>query len=380
MQPRAKILSLLAILVLGPPWRAFADSVAEYGCHHDEITDSYFCSSGPLEGREFLTQSEVEEAILAEQKKTKDAQTAEHAEELLPPTAGRPAPPTPKKPVVAEDHFIVMSWNMKALAGPGSDYDRAAMVLAQADVASLQEMDLHGQGKGFINVIANLIQSKSQEKICRAWVQAANGDRQGYGFLWKESTIGYVDNEGVINETCGDTAATIRQSKKMKMASEATFYFKAQKKIFVVGDVFVSERPKNSDKSVNELFKSFDDSKWPVLITGDLKIGPSNSAFNLARKMEFHSALGNGKRKNWDNIWYRGVTLTQASPVDVFEKFSDARHEDIHQGFSGIYPVAAEFSLKLPSTDDLSVVGKAKAKSKAKSKKKSVKATTAQGD
>ena len=67
----------------------------------------------------------------------------------------------------------IMSWNMKALAGEGSDFDRAALVLAQADIVALQEVDLRGQGKGFLNVIGNLIQAKTQQKICRAWVQGA---------------------------------------------------------------------------------------------------------------------------------------------------------------------------------------------------------------
>jgi len=375
MQRRAEILFCLMATAFAHP--LFADELADYGCHLDEITDSYFCSTGPLEGREFVTKSEVEEAVQADKQRAKEEQK-ERPSEMLPPSPGPAIEPDnaattaadaakTEKPAEPQDHFIVMSWNMKALAGEGSDYDRAALVLSQADVAVLQEVNLKGQGKGFINVIANLIQAKTQQKMCRAWVQGANGDRQTYAFLWKENTIGYVDNDGMINEKCGETAATIRQSKKMKLASEATFYFKAQKKMFVVGTVFLDKKPKNPDKSVTDLFKSFDDSKWPVVIAGDLKLGPSNSAFNGARKLDFHSALSSNK-KYWDNIWFRGATLSQAAPVNVYEKFADARQEDIHNGFSGIFPVAAEFSLTAPAVDTVSLVSKSKPKPKKKTK------------
>jgi hypothetical protein len=198
-------------------------------------------------------------------------------------------------------------------------------------------------------------------------VQGANGERQTYAFLWRERTIGYLDNDGVIHESCGDAALTIRQSKKMKIAAEATFYFKAQKKMFVVGNVFVDKMPKNPDKIVTDLFKSFDDSKWPVMIAGDLKMGAGNPAFNGARKMDFHAALA-PKKNNWDNIWYRGANLNQASAVDLFKKFSDARREDIHKSFSGIFPVAAEFTLAQKNEDSVAVVAKPQPKKKAKKK------------
>ncbi|MGZ3723550.1 MAG: hypothetical protein ACXVA9_11495, partial [Bdellovibrionales bacterium] len=243
-----------------------------------------------------------------------------------------------------------------------------------ADIVALQEVDLHSQGKGFLNVIGNLIQAKTQQKICRAWVQGGNGERQTYGFLWKEGTIGYVDSEGAINESCGETATTIRQSKKMKLASQATFYFKAQKKMFVLGTTFMDKKPKTPEKSINELFKSLDEGKWPVVLAGDMKMGAGNAAFNGARKLGFHSAMSGGA-KGWDNVWYRGAFLGEAGPVDLYRQFSDVRREDIKKDFSGIFPVMAEFSLREDApSDTVAVVAKAKpAPAKKKSKSKSPK-------
>jgi len=111
---------------------------------------------------------------------------------------------------------------------------------------------------------------------------------------------------------------------------------------------------------LNELFQSLDDGKWPIVLAGDLKMGAGNSAFNGARKRGFHSAMG-GSSKGWDNVWYRGVHLSQAGPVDLYQKFSDARREDIQRDFSGIFPVMAEFNLgEEAPMDSLAVVAKAK--------------------
>ena len=362
MQRRAfnfRLFALLSVCVVLPYSASAAKSLSEdeLGCHQDDITESYICDSGPLLGREFLSLSEAQDALQALKAKTQE-QEAESGEEEL-----TPSEPAPVAQPENTEHLRVISWNIKALAGEGSDYDRAALVLADADVMVLQEVDLHGQGKGFMNVIANLIQAKTQEKVCRAWVQGSNGERQTYGFLWKEKTVGYLDSDGEMKESCGDTALTIRQLKKTKLASQGTFYFKAQRKMFVLGTLFMDRQPKSPDKDVNEIFKSLDEGKWPVLLAGDFKMGAGNSAFNNARKMGFHSAVS-GKKNAWENVWYRGAGVIQAGPVDLSERFSDARHEDIKKSFANIFPIMAEFNLREESKDSVSIVPKSKPKKK----------------
>lgn len=349
---------LSACIVL--PYSAAAGKLKsedELGCHQDDITESYICDSGPLLGREFLSLSEARDALQAIKSKAKEEE-AESADEKL-------RSPAPEPVAQPEDsgHLRVISWNIKALAAEGSDYDRAALVLADADMMVLQEVDLRGEGKGFINVIANLIQAKTQEKVCRAWVQGTNGERQTYGFLWKEKTIGFLDSDGEMKDSCGDTAFTIHQVKKTKLASQGTFFFKTQKKMFVLGTMFMEHQSKSPDKDVNEIFKSLDDGKWPVLLVGDLKMGAGNSAFNNARKMGFHSAVS-GKKNAWENVWYRGAGVVQAGPVDLYERFSDARHQDIKKSFANIFPLMAEFNFREESKDSVSMVPKSKPKKK----------------
>lgn len=343
----------------------------DFGCHLDEITDSYFCSSGPLEGREFLTKSELDDAVEEYKAKQKEF-AAERPSEMLPPSPEAPKSPDVRKENLENRNLKIMSWNMQALAGDGSDYDRAAMVLGKADVIALQEVDLKGQGKGFLNVIGNLIQAKTQDRICRAWVQGANGERQTYGFLWKEKAVSLVEDGGGMSDVCGESATTIHQSKKMKGASIAMFYFKPQKKMFVLGTAFLDKKPKAPDKTMSEIFKSLDEGKWPIMLAGDLKLNANNSAFKDVRKLGFRSAVSGSSGKTLDNMWYRGATLKEGSLVDLYVEFSDVRKEDIKRDFSGIFPVMAEFSFKDENvSDNLVIVSKAKpAAVKKKSKKK----------
>lgn len=333
-------------------WLALAHAAEKKGdvpgCHEVPDTESYECDSGPLAGREFVTKEEAQDAMDAFNEKAKEeaAVAAALATQHEPPAV---APL--KKETVPRDHLVLMSWNMRALKQETSDYDRAAIVLGDADLIALQEVDLRGNGKGFINVLANLIQDKSQEKICRAWIQAGSGERQTYAFLWKEKRIGFLDDSGEMKDRCGDTALTIRQASKSKASSQATFIFKPQRKMFVFGTTFTETKPKTADKHVNEVFRPFNDGKFPVVVAGDMKMGPGNSAFTPARKMGFRSAI-NGNRKAWDNFWFRGASLESAGPVDLYSRFSDQKKDVIDKGFTGIFPIVAEFSLKEKAVED----------------------------
>lgn len=377
MQRRSIIILTFICLLMTLP-RGFAEeelSYDELGCHRDEVTDSIICDKGPLKGREFLSKGEAQEELVALKKKASENQGLNEDEKIAPAPADFDAdeksepPAQPAKSTPDRENLKVISWNVKALAHEGSDYDRAALVLGDADVVALQEIDLNQQGKGFLNVIANLVQAKTQEKICRAWVQGGNGERQSYGFMWKESTVGYVNDDGEMKETCGATGLTIRQSKKMKGASGGTFYFKAQKKMFVLGSMFSEGKMKSPDKNVNDVFKSFADEKWPVLVAGDLKLGPSNAAFNGARKMGFHSALKGGK-SGWDNFWFRSAALVEAKPVNLYERFADVGRPDIEKTFGKVFPIMGKFNLKEEPKDSVEMVKK---KTPAKKKSKSAK-------
>lgn len=338
----------LTTILLSPSLGAAADVP---GCHEVPDTESYECTTGPLEGREFVTRDEAQDAMDEYNAKMKEA-----AADV--PTLPPPLPATFEQKETPEDHVVVVSWNVRALKRDGSDYDRAALVLSSADVVALQEVDLSGNGKGFLNVLANLVQDKTKNKICRGWVQAGSGERQAYAFLWKEKTVGYVDSDGEIKESCGDTAINIRQS-KTKLAGQSTFFFKALKKMFVVGNMYSDSKPKSPDKHVSEVFRSVSEEKFPVLVAGDLKMAASNSAFQSVRKLGFHSAFSSSSsKKSWENFWYRGATLVEAEAIDLNQRFSDVKREEIEKEFAGIFPVSAEFTLKEKVTDSVSLVKK----------------------
>ncbi len=304
----------------------------ELGCRTIESTGVYQCEVGSLAGREFSSKAE---ALLQSEKPVTEIETTR-------------APGT-------VDHLKILSWNVKNLARGGSDYDRAAIVLGDADLVLLQEMESEAQkGKGFLNVMADLIQGRNKEKICRAWTQAAGGGRLRYGFIWKNSKIGVVDSAGELKEDCGPLALTIRQGKKLKMAMRATFFSKAERKVFLVNSVFIDKKSKDPAKEVLELFAGLSDSEWPIIVAGDLRIGAENAAFDEARKVGFRAAIGSDKRSgnsSVENFWFHNAWPIEAHTVNLFHRFPDSPHLDIVQGLSEQFPIMAEFSLNEESAN-----------------------------
>jgi hypothetical protein len=335
-----------------------AEKRDDMGCYVDYVTEAYVCDEGPLAGREFINKAAAKESLKTLKK---DAEKYKQATSEVGPApapdarAGKKA----EAPAVPPDQLRFISWNMRSLVHDGSDYDRAAIVLADADLIALQEIDLKGQGKGFINVLADLVQAKAKQKICRAWVHDSSGERQSYGFMWKESSVGFVDGEGAMSDSCG-MALIIRQAKPMKYGSRATFYLKAPKKFFEVVTMFSDKQP---GREVSDLFRAVNDSKWPVLMAGDLKMSPGNSNLKDTAKYGFHSALRGG-RAGWDNFWYRKTGVKNARRINLYEHFSDARRQDIQRSFVGISPITADFDLKEEVKESTILVPKVKPKQK----------------
>src|SRR5262245_55521371 len=94
MRNLANIILTVAMGVMGPSSGAVESAAGDIpGCHHDDVSDSYFCSAGPLAGREFLTKSEAEEAL-----QTMREQTREREAQVEAP----PPPPTGELPAANE--------------------------------------------------------------------------------------------------------------------------------------------------------------------------------------------------------------------------------------------------------------------------------------
>jgi hypothetical protein len=265
-----------------------------------------------------------------------------------------------------DERLILMSWNVKALAREGADYDRAALVLADADVVILHEMNLAGQGKGFLNVLGDLMEGKSKQKFCRAWVQAADGTRMPYGILWRESMVGYMEMNGEMHEECSSTPITIWQHKDLHHGIHATFYTKMPRKVFELAAVFYDKKPKSAQQ-LGEIFHSAGSKQWPILMAGDFKIGARDSMFNEVGKSGYQTALDSTKRSgraSLENFWYKNAVLASSGTVNLYQRFGDSRRRDIEQGLSDLFPIAIEFRIRAdPKEEQLAstLIAKAKA-------------------
>ncbi len=271
--------------------------------------------------------------------------------------------PAGAKALASDERIIMMSWNVKALAREGSDYDRAALVLADADVVVLQEMDLNSQGKGFLNVLGALMETRTKQKFCRAWIQAPDGTRLHYGFLWRESAIGYMESDGLMHDDCGQVPFVIRQDKRVKNGVHASFYSKNPRKMFELAAVLFEKKPRAASE-VNELFRDLSDKQWPVIVAGDFKTGVQDSVLHDVASNGYQYALDSSKRSgrsSQENFWYRNAVLASSGTVNLYQRFGDSRRQDIEKGLSDLFPIAIEMRTREESKEEMTSALVAKA-------------------
>ena len=291
--------------------------------------------------------------------------------EITPDRTTAASPPTPEEastdtPALGSDErVIVMAWNIKALAREGSDYDRAALVLADADIVVLHEMDITTRGKGVLNILAGLMETKTKKKYCRAWTQAADGTRMQYGFMWREAVIGFMEPGGLMHEDCAQAPFVIRQDKGMRHGVHASFYSKAPRKMFELAAVLFSKKPQGAAE-VNDLFRDMSEVQWPVVVASDFKVSPHDTVMTDVTQNGYRFAIDSGKRSgrsSLENFWYRNGALASSGTVNLYQRFGDSRRQDIEKGLSDLFPIAIELRTQEGGTEEMSsaLVAKSKA-------------------
>jgi hypothetical protein len=365
----------------------------ELGCHRDPPGSRYHCHTGALKGREFNNKDEAQRSIASVQAQAQDSDFAVTYEDN--PDAARekvhdknlakdaqlpPPPDLLPKAVVHEKLLKVISWNVKK--GEKVDYDRIVNVLMESDIAVLQGLDLDEKGKGPLHIIGDLLQGRINEKICRMWFRNSAQGREKYGILWRNSTVGYVDESGNIKERCGEMAVVVPTNKGKGAAAVAAslFFSKVQKKMFQLGTVFLDKRQKNPKRDVPGLFKPLESSNFPTVVVGDVKFQTSD-----IKKWNFKSSIARttvaakkdrGSKSSTGNIWSRNAVVVRGVHVNLYDRFAELPTKDIDTSVSASFPMLAEVAL-VPELDDnlqTMVIKAKKEKEKAAPKKEPVEA------
>jgi hypothetical protein len=347
------MLSLYALLA----W-AHEAPLDDLGCHVDPITESYHCHKGQLEGREFVSRLEAEDALAA----TAEQKAEDKADEQS-LSAGS-----------SESSVLkVLSWNVNKVGTERFEYDRIANILSEADIIALQEVEFTKSGETSLTVISGLVARKLNEKICKAWFKTAGGDRARHAFLWRETRVGFVEKGGEIRETCTEAPQVIPlDGKKADPALPyfATFFHKSQKRMFVMASVHWDKKPKKPAKEIPAVFKKLEGLPWPTVLAGNLKVSLKDKAFHDVKKLNYKPAFGPVRKNLAENVWTKNLWIVRSEAIDLYERYPELEKKEVDKTVAGSFPVAAELSfeetadalktemVKKPSRDKSSVEDK----------------------
>lgn len=337
----------------------------ELGCHRDPPNARYHCHTGQLKGKEFATKDEAQRALasvsVAEDSDFKvsmedtpeaaaaKAEAKERDNSFLPP------PPEVETAVVNHNLLKIISWNVKKRATV--DYDRIVNILSEADIAVLQDLDLDEKGKGPLHIIGDLLQSRINSKICRMWFKNSAQGRERHGILWRQSTIGYVNESGEIKDKCGEMAVVVptNRAKGASLVASNLFFSKVQKKMFQLGSVQLESRPSHPKRDVPNLFKPLDNSNWPTIVVGDVRYNTNdlkkwNFKTNIAGT-NVTSRKGRASKSTSYNVWTKNAVVVRALHINLYDRFSEISPKEIESSLSHAFPMLAEVAL-VPEADD----------------------------
>lgn len=337
------------------------------GCHEDSTTGGYHCHTGPLAGREFVSANEAADALQALQ--TQDTRDASD-EQLAPFTPSQTESTQPALPASLQP-LRALSWNFSTIGKERKEYDRLVSVLADYDIAALQEVEFTQQGETPLMVIANLLQKRLGERICKGWFKSSTGDRGRHAFLWRDQVVAYVEKNGEFHEHCPDAPQVIRiDSKKLNPMEPyyATFFLKPKKQMFVMASVFWDKKPKKADREIASAFRKLSGLAWPIVVAGNFKISPKDKAFKETTNMKFKPVLEvKGKT---ENLWTRNVSVVRQEAVSLRDRFPELSSKEI-DSIAKNGPIAADLSFSEKEADALKTeLVKRTAKEKAAAAKK----------
>jgi hypothetical protein len=279
-----------------------------------------------------------------------------HAQaELKPDTVAmvtRPLPPTG-----GVKSLTIASWNVKHLGRNSFDFSTARL-LDSADIVTFQEVNAGISGQSALQQLAAGMNARTGEKICMGLSEIPTDAQERYAYLWKDKRVAYVKADGQIMGTCPASAITLRLGVRHadEIAREpafGTFYFRPVAQQFVFASIHLRPSGKKPQLEVPPLFSTFEAIRIPLIIAGDYNLDSTHSAFQDALTMGFQPAMRGVKtslkmkkrelNKPYDNFWYRQISMTRASVLDLYRIFPEMDARAIYNDISDHSPIVGEF-------------------------------------
>lgn len=263
----------------------------------------------------------------------------------------------PLPPSGGSKSLNVISWNVKRLGRDSFDFDTAKLLDA-ADVIAFQEVNIRESGQNALQELADGMNARTGEKICMGLSEIPTDALERYAYLWKDKRIAYVRSDGQVMITCPATAITLRLGVRhadviAREPAFGTFYFRPVARQFVLASIHLRPSGKKPQLEVAPLFATFEAIQIPLIVAGDYNLDSTHSAFHSALRMGFRPAMKGVKtslkmkkrelNKPYDNFWYRQMTMTRASVIDLYRTFPQMDARTIYNDISDHSPIVGEF-------------------------------------
>lgn len=278
----------------------------------------------------------------------------------------------PTQPVATSDdkmvsHLNLVAWRLKKNVKP--DVDRMASVLAASDVAVFHGIEFNERGETAISVIASVLERRLGEKVCRGWFKTLKGERGRNGFLWREQKLGFVDSQGELRESCSSRPVVWRA--RTLPLSLATFYFKSNRKLIHL-IAAAPEKARAADADLKALVQKFDETGWPVVVTGETRALTSKPLLTSAR-LSFKPA-----RETWgarkpsalappEGFYYKNLSVVEANIIDLRNQSGGSQNQLRDGALGERWPTQAIIAFNEQEADTLQsqLISKKKATSAA---------------
>ncbi|RYZ84976.1 MAG: hypothetical protein EOP04_16905 [Proteobacteria bacterium] len=252
----------------------------------------------------------------------------------------------------------IISWNIKHFGRANLNLEAAAKLISEVDIVTFQEVNKSSGAQDALKKISGLIASATGEKICWGLSELPTEGKERYAYLWKNARISYVKTDGTIISDCTNTAVTIRLGVKhaekiVREPSFGTFYFKSEKRHFVLASIHLLPTAKGPAKEIGPLFDTFAGVDQPLVIAGDFNMDSNEVGFADIQKQGFLFAMSEQKTtikkksremsKAYDNFWFRNIKLKSYKVLDLLGLFPQLEISEINRTLSDHCPIQADF-------------------------------------
>jgi deoxyribonuclease-1-like protein len=260
----------------------------------------------------------------------------------------------------SDEPLTVISWNVKHLGRSNFAPEDASKLLPTADLVALQEVNTSPSGLNALRTLARALVFLSGEDYCMALSEIPEGEKERFGFLWKNSKIAFVTSKGEAIEDCSTSGVfTIRLGVKHAQAiarepAVGSFLHKATRERFTLVSVHLRPSGDRPQDELPPLLDTLEEVTGRMLLLGDFNLDARHPAFAIAREKNLKPMLVGDKtslkmkkrelNKAYDNIWYRGFSLLAKRVINLFESFPLLAPMDIYKKLSDHCPIEGQFS------------------------------------